>query len=413
VSKVGTSSGPDQGTSGPLHGVRVLDMSRVLAGPYAAMLLADLGAQVVKVERPGTGDDTRAWGPPFVTGSGEAESTYFLSINRGKYSVTLDLKDADDRPFLTGLLQWADVVIENFRPGVMDRLGLGDDALAEMNPRLVRLSISGFGDAGPGRDRVGYDQIVQAEGGLMSLTGDADGTPTKVGVPIADLAAGLFGVIGILAALVDRGSTQAGQRVITSLLAGQIGLHTFQATRFLVAGETPGPSGQHHPTVAPYGTFFAADGPIVLAIGNNAIWTRFAPLVGMDSDDPRFATNAARLANRSQLHEMVSAAVALRPVREWLSMCTELGVPAGEVKDLASVYTDPSVREQALVWSVDHSTLGRVELPGNPLQFSRDAIGPGLPPPVLGEHTEQVRAWILDQESAEARPAEQVIAAHD
>ena len=409
----GAPSGAEQGAAGPLRGVRVLDMSRVLAGPYAAMLLADLGAEVVKVERPEVGDDTRLWGPPFATGSGEPESTYFLSINRGKYSVVLDLKDNADRPFLTGLLQWADVVIENFRPGVMDRLGLGDDALAELNPSLVRLSISGFGDAGPGRDRVGYDQIVQAEGGLMSLTGDVAGTPTKVGVPIADLAAGLFGVIGILSALVDRGSTGTGQRVTTSLLAGQIGLHTFQATRFLVAGETPGPSGQHHPTVAPYGTFFASDGPIVLAVGNNAIWTRLAPLVGVEADDPRFANNANRMANRTQLHEMMAVALAKRPLREWLAMCTELGIPAGEVKDLAAVYGDPGVREQGLVWSVDHSTLGRVDLPGNPLQFSRNTVAPGLPPPVLGQHTEQVRRQILDDQVPDPVPVEHVNIAHD
>ena len=380
-------------------------MSRVLAGPYAAMLLADLGAEVIKVERPGTGDDTHAWGPPFVTGTGEAESTYFLSANRGKLSVTIDLKDAVERPFLTALLRWADVVIENFRPGVMDRLGLGDDVLAELNPRLVRLSISGFGDGGSGRDRVGYDQIVQAEGGLMSLTGTVDSGPTKVGIPIADLAAGLFGAIGILAALIDRASTNIGQRVTTSLLAGQIGLHTFQATRFLVGGETPGPSGQHHPTVAPYGTFLAADGPIVIAVGNEAIWARFAPLVGANPADPRFATNADRLTNRTFLNQVISSGLAARPVREWLALFTELSIPAGEVRNLAAVYNDPAVRQQGLIWSVDHSTLGRVDLPGNPLTFSRSAVGPSLPPPVLGEHTEQVRATIAAERATSTASA--------
>lgn len=377
--------------AGPLAGLHVLDISRVLAGPYAAMLLADMGAEVIKVERPAGGDDTRQWGPPFVTGSGQAESTYFLAVNRGKQSVILDFKDDADREVLAELLNWADVLIENFRPGVMDRLGLGDDVLAEVNPRLVRLSISGFGEVGRQRDRVGYDQIIQAEGGLMSITGDASSGPTKVGVPIADLAAGLFGVIGVLAALVNRGESNVGQRVTTSLLAGQIGLHTFQGTRYLVAGETPGPSGQHHPTVAPYGTFAASDGPLVIAVGNDSIWRRFAPLVGADPDDARFVTNADRLTNRSDLHALVSKALLELPVEQWLTQCEESGIPAGAVRTLAQVYEDPAVVEQDLVWTTTHATLGEVRLPGNPLRFSRSKIGPALPPPTLGEHSQSVR----------------------
>src|SRR5579863_3468100 len=244
--------------AGPLAGLRVLDLARVLAGPYAAMLLGDLGAEVIKVERPGTGDDTRHWGPPFVQAAGDgAESTYFLSVNRGKRSVAVDLKDPDEREFVEALVRWADVLVENFRPGVMDRLGLSDDRLAKLNPRLIRLSISGFGDRGPDRDRVGYDQILQAEGGVMSLTGTAASRAVKVGVPIADISAALFGVIGVLGALVERGRSGLGQRVSTSLLAGQVGIHTFQATRYLIAGQVPGVSGNHHPTVAPYGVFDA------------------------------------------------------------------------------------------------------------------------------------------------------------
>ena len=383
---------------GPLAGVRVLDLARVLAGPYAAMLLADLGAEVIKVERPETGDDTRSWGPPFAGPEDRRQSTYFLSANRGKRSVTIDLKDPAERGFVAELIRWADVLVENFRPGVMERLGLGDERLAELNPGLVRLSISGFGEAGADRDRVGYDQIVQAEGGLMSMTGMPGGPPVKVGVPIADVAAGLFGVIGVLGALVERGRTGRGQRVTTSLLAAQAGIHTFQATRYLVAGKVPGPSGNHHPTVAPYGLFDAADGPLVIAVGNEDIWCRFAPLVGVDPADPRFAANALRLRNLDELHRILASALAARPVAEWLSMLSGAGVPAGRVKSLDEVYDSGR-----LAWEVDHPALGRIRLSANPLHFSRTAVSPGLPPPLLGEHTDQVRRAVIGDQPADAR----------
>ena len=381
--------------AGPLAGVHVLDLARVLAGPYAAMLLADLGAEVIKVERPGAGDDTRQWGPPFVPTSDGAESTYFLSVNRGKRSVAIDMKDPAERGFTEALLQWADVLVENFRPGVMDRLGLGDDRLAELNPRLVRLAISGFGEAGPDSDRVGYDQILQAEGGVMSLTGAAAGQPVKVGIPIADVSAGLFGVIGVLAALLERERSGLGQRVSTSLLAAQIGIHTFQATRYLIAGEVPGPSGNHHPTVAPYGVFDAADGPLVIAVGNEGIWRRFAPLAGLDPADSRFATNALRLGNLAELHEIMTATLTRRTVADWLDRLHQAGVPAGELKTLDRVYDSAQVQAENLIWQVDHPRLGPLRLPGNPVQYSRSPLAPGLPPPSLGEHTDELREALL------------------
>jgi crotonobetainyl-CoA:carnitine CoA-transferase CaiB-like acyl-CoA transferase len=387
---------------GPLAGVRVLDLARVLAGPFAAMLLADLGAEVIKVERPGTGDDTRSWGPPFAGPDDDRQSTYFLSVNRGKRSVTVDLKDPAERGFVEELIRWADVLVENFRPGVMDRLGLGDEWLSELNPGLVRLSISGFGESGPDRDRVGYDQIVQAEGGLMSMTGMPGGPMVKVGVPIADVSAGLFGVIGVLGALVERGRTGQGQRVATSLLAAQAGIHTFQATRYLVAGEVPGPSGNHHPTVSPYGLFEAADGPMVIAVGNDEIWSRFAPLMGLDPADGRFAVNALRLERLEELHGIISAALAARPVAEWLALLADAGVPAGRVKSLDAVY-DRDGEGSGLVWEVDHPVLGRVRLSANPLRYSRTALFPGLPPPLLGEHTSLVRRAMLGEQRADAR----------
>ncbi len=376
---------------GPLAGTHVLDFSRVLAGPYATMVLGDLGADVIKLEQPGAGDDTRMWGPPFVASGARRESTYFLSVNRNKRSVTIDLKDPGERPFVERLVRWADVVVENFRPGVMERLGLGDEQLEALNPGLLRLSISGFGDDGPDAQRVGYDHIAQAEGGLMSLTGPPEGPMVKVGVPIADISAGLFGVIGVLAALVERASSGRGQRVSTSLLAGQIGLHAFQGTRYLVAGEVPPPSGNQHPTVCPYGVFDASDGPIVIAVGNDAIWGRFAPLVGLDSHDVRFATNDRRISNRRELIEMIGPALAAVRVEEWLARFDAAGVPAGEVKTLDAVYSSAQVRQQNLVWTAEHATLGAIELSGSPLRFSRNAVSLRLPPPTLGEHSVEVR----------------------
>ena len=386
--------------AGPLAGVHVLDLARVLAGPYAAMLLGDLGAEVIKVERPGAGDDTRHWGPPFVQAAGDgaagdaAESTYFLSVNRGKRSVAIDLKDPGEREFIEALVRWADVLVENFRPGVMDRLGLSDDRLAELNPRLIRLSISGFGDRGPDRERVGYDQILQAEGGVMSLTG-TDARAVKVGVPIADISAALFGVIGVLGALVEREHSGLGQRVSTSLLAGQVGIHTFQATRYLIAGQVPGVSGNHHPTVAPYGVFNAADGPLVIAVGNDDIWRRFAPLAGLDPADTRFATNALRLGHLGELQQIMNAALGQRTVADWLDRLRRAGVPAGELKTLDRVYDSEQARAEDLIWEVDHPRLGSIRLPGHPVHFSRSAVTPGLPPPVLGEHTDELRKALL------------------
>lgn len=381
--------------SGPIAGVHVLDLARVLAGPYAAMVLADLGAEVIKVERPGAGDDTRQWGPPFVQAGDGIESTYFMSVNRGKRSVAIDLKDPDEREFVEALVRWADVLVENFRPGVMDRLGLADDRLAELNPRLIRLSISGFGEKGPDSDRVGYDQILQAEGGVMSLTGTAASRAVKVGVPIADVSAALFGVIGVLGALVERERSGLGQRVTTSLLAGQVGIHTFQATRYLIAGQVPDVSGNHHPTVAPYGVFEAADGPLVIAVGNDDIWRRFAPLAGLDPADSRFATNALRLGNLTELQQIMNAALAQRPVADWLDRLRRADVPAGELKTLDRVYDSEQARAEDLVWEVPHPQLGGIRLPGHPAHYSRSTVMPGLPPPALGEHTEELRAAML------------------
>ncbi len=390
VSSADRTSNQD-GPSGPLRGVHVLDLSRVLAGPYATMILGDLGADVIKVEQPGTGDDTRLWGPPFIDTDAGRESTYFLSTNRNKRSATIDLKDPSERLFIEQLVRWADVIVENFRPGVMDRLDLSDAQLEALNPGLIRLSISGFGDDGPERGRVGYDLILQAEGGLMSITGPVGGPMVKFGVPIADLTAGLYAVIGILAGLVDRASSGRGQRVSTSLLAGQIALHAFQGTRYLVAGEVPPISGNMHPTIFPYGTFRASDGPIVIAVGNDAIWRRFAPLLGIDPTQDRFATNDVRVKHSSDLSALMDPVLASRSVDEWLVRFDQVGVPAGEVKTFDAVYATEQVRQQNLVWTANHTTLGVIDLPGSPLRFGRSPVSLRLAPPVLGEHTDAIR----------------------
>lgn len=378
----------------PLTGIKVVDISRVLAGPYAAMMLADLGADVVKIERPGAGDDTRQWGPPFVGPEGEQESTYFLSTNRNKRSLVADLKADEDLALVRTLIADADVLIENFRGGVMERLGLGADALAELNPRLVTLSITGFGPDGPDAERTGYDQILQAEGGLMSYTGPSAGQPTKVGVPIADLMAGMFGAYGVLAALHQRETTGVGQVVSTSLLAGQIATHAFQGTRWLVAGEVPEPAGNHHPTVCPYGLFPTKDAALVIAVGNDAIWRRFAPLVGIDAADPRFVSNGDRVAHRDVLQGLIEQAFSAHGAEHWAAAFEQHGIPAGEVKTLDKVYATEQVRQQGLVVAVDHPTLGSIELPGPPLRFGASDAIVHRAPPTLGQHSDEIRAEV-------------------
>lgn len=375
--------------SGPLAGVTVVDLSRALAGPYATMMLADAGAKVIKIERPGTGDDTRGWGPPFVGEPGSEESTYFLSVNRSKQSVELDLKSAEGVESLHALLGRADVLVENFRPGVMDKLGLGEAELEQLNPRLVVLSITGFGEGGPEGHKPGFDQIVQGEAGLMSITGPVGGPPTKVGVPIADILAGMFGAFGVASALVERESSGRGQWVRTSLFASIVAIHTFQGTRWLVAGEVPEQSGNRHPTIAPYGAYECADAEINIAVGSEGLWQRFAPLVGLDPDDERFSSNGDRVARVEELEKEMAPALASATVDEWLERLSEAGVPAGRVRSMDEVYSSPQLEHLDLIEAVDHPTLGQIRLPGSPLQYSRSGKRTAVAPPTLGQHTEE------------------------
>ena len=381
-------------SQGPLSNVVVVDLSRALAGPHAAMMLGDMGARVIKVENPDGGDDTRGWGPPFV---GEpAESTYFLSCNRNKESITLDLKDDDGKETLRRLIQKADVLVENFRPGVLARLGFGTAELAEINPRLVTLSMSGFGHDGPEGTRAGYDQIAQGEAGLMSLTGPDSDHPTRVGVPIGDLLAGMYGAYGVVAALNERNATGKGSTVHTSLLASIVGVHAFQGTRYTVAGETPKAAGNHHPSIVPYGLFACADGSIQMAVGSENLWRNFASAFGLIRDE--YDSNAKRVAKREELLGEIHAIFSQWKSEDLLQELDRVGIPAGRVRSLDSVYQWDQTLSQGLVMEVEHTSLGKIKIPGPPIRI--EGVGTmghrptPLPPPRLGEHNESVRTWL-------------------
>jgi crotonobetainyl-CoA:carnitine CoA-transferase CaiB-like acyl-CoA transferase len=378
---------------GPLAGTLVIDLSRALAGPHAAMMLGDQGARVIKVEAPGHGDDTRGWGPPFVQpAEGERESTYFLSCNRNKESITLDLKDPAGAAVLTRLVKQADVLVENFRTGVLDRLGFSMDRLHELNPRLVILSITGFGHDGPEGGRPGYDQIAQGEGGLMSLTGSSPDDPTKVGVPIADLLAGMYGAYGAVAALHERHRTGRGQVVRTSLLAGMVGVHAFQGTRYTVAGEVPGVAGRHHPSICPYGLFSAADGMVQIAVGSDRLWQSFAAAFGVDR--PEWARNADRVTDRQAVIAAIDAAFGRYRRERLMAILAELGTPAGQVRSLDEVYEWEQTRSQGLLIEVEHPSLGTVTLPGPPIRYDSGGLATHRSPPTLGQHTDEILAWL-------------------
>ncbi|MEQ4722199.1 CoA transferase [Nonomuraea sp. B19D2] len=385
--------------SGPLAGYVVVDLTRALAGPHAAMMLGDLGARVIKVEQPGSGDDTRGWGPPFAG----SESTYFLSCNRNKQSIALDLKSDDGQATLEALIRKADVLLENFRAGVLDRLGFTTTRLLELNPRLVVLSITGFGHDGPEAGRAGYDQIAQGEAGLMSLTGSGPDDPQRVGVPIGDLLAGMYGAYGVVSALLERERTGRGQVVRTSLLASIVGVHAFQGTRWTVAGEVGRAQGNHHPSIAPYGLFRCAGGQVQIAVGSEGLWQRFCAEFGLDPQEPGLATNAERVAAGSRLVERVEGVFAALGPDELLERLAAAGVPAGRVRTLDEVYGWPQTRSQGLLIDVEHASIGEITLPGPPLRFF-DPTGPDgevettradhAAPPVLNADEEEIRSWL-------------------
>ncbi|MBB5137280.1 formyl-CoA transferase [Thermocatellispora tengchongensis] len=374
------------------------------------MMLGDLGARVIKVEAPGHGDDTRRWGPPFLAPLGQrayevrreaeqgSESTYFLSANRNKASIALDLKTPEDRETLLRLIDRADVLVENFRTGVLERLGLDFDTLLQRNPRLIALSITGFGHDGPEGGRSGYDQIAQGEAGLMSFTGPPD-QPAKVGTPISDILAGMYGAYGVLAALHERERTGRGQIVRTSLLAATIGVHAFQGTRWTCAGEIPVPEGNHHVSIAPYGLFRCADGEVQIAIGSERLWRDFCAGFGIDPGMDGLGTNPERVARRAEVIELINRVFAEWSTEDLIARLDQIGVPAGRVRSLDEVYEWEQTRSQRLLIDVDHSSLGRLVLPGPPLRFfSPDGEEvtrtEHQAPPTLGEHQDAVLRWL-------------------
>ncbi len=390
---VGGASGREgEGTPLPLAGVRVVDLTRVMTGPYCTMMLGDLGADVVKVELPGRGDDTRAWGPPFVDG----ESVYFLSVNRNKRSVALDLKREGGRAALWRLIERADVVVENFSPGTVDRLGFGYGAVRARRPAIVYAAISGFGQSGPDYERTAYDLIVQGMGGMMSVTGPVGGPPTRLGVPIADIGAGMFAAFAVVAALFHRERTGEGQYVDTSMLGGQVAMLTYQAGIHLATGEVPGPLGNAHPIIAPYDTFRAADGYVNIAVGNDAIWGRFCAALGLEAlrDDPRFASNAGRITNKAALYALLEETLGALPTAELVARLDAAAVPCGPIRDVAEVVADRQTRAQGLIQEVAHPTLGPIGIAGFPYHFQGTPLRVRYPPPLLGQHTAEVLAEV-------------------
>lgn len=383
--------------SSPLEGFRILDLSRILAGPYCSMLLGDLGAEVIKVERPGAGDDTRAWGPPFAAG----ESAYYLCANRNKKSITVNLKSPDGQEIIRQLARISDVLIENFKVGELTALGLGYEQLKELNPGLVYCSITGYGQAGPDRDLPGYDFIIQGRGGIMSITGEAEGEPMKVGVAVVDVTAGLFAANAIQAALLARAKTGRGQAIDIALLDAQVAWLANVASNYLVSGKRPERFGNGHPTIVPYQSFRARDGFFCLAVGNDGQWRKLCTLLGRSdlADDQRFVTNPARVQHREALIPLLQEVFATADIAHWLREIAAAGIPCGPVQAIDQVFADPQVLHREMVWTVSHPTAGEVRLVGSPLKLSETPVMLRSHPPLLGEHTSEVLTDLLGYSS--------------
>ena len=384
----------------PLDGIKVLDLTRVLAGPFCTMILGDFGAEIIKIENPDGGDDTRSFGPPFI----EGESAYFLSINRNKKSVTVNLKEQKGREIVYQLAAKSDVVIENFRPGTAEKLGLGYEQLTRLNERIIYCSVSGFGQTGPEKFRPGYDLVVQGMGGIMDLTGDPNQPPMKVGISQADLLSGIYAVQGILLALLAREKTGKGQKIDVSMLDGQVSLLTFQAGIYFTTGKTPKRKGNQHPTICPYETFETSDGYINIAIGNDKLWIQFCTLLNKISpdlfpanisSDPKFAANPERVQNRNELFPIINKIISQKTTDAWLKIFDEKGIPAGPILSLDKVLNHPQVLAREMVTEVKHPKTGKLKLTGIPVKLSETAGAIRTPPPLLGEHTEDVLKNIL------------------
>ncbi|WP_231687896.1 CoA transferase [Bacillus sp. FJAT-27251] len=369
-----------------LEGIKIIDLSRILSGPYCTMTLGDLGAEIIKIESP-EGDDTRQWGPPFV----EGESAYFLSVNRNKKSVVLNLKTDSDREIFLRLIEAADVVVENFRPGTLDRLGIGYETLKKHNPQIILASISGFGQTGSYAQKPGYDILAQGMGGLLSVTGEPGGHPTKAGFSLADVGTGMWAGFGILAALLERQKSGEGQWIDVSLLDTMISWQTYLAGNYFASGKDPEPMGTQHPNIVPYQVFEASDGHFILAVANENLWKKFVALMGMKAlEDQRFKTNPDRVRNREELIALLNGIFLQKSIGEWISLFESQGLPCGPVNKFSSILNDPHLREREMVVEKDHPTLGKLKMLGTPVKFSRTPSRIATLPPQLGEHTEEV-----------------------
>jgi crotonobetainyl-CoA:carnitine CoA-transferase CaiB-like acyl-CoA transferase len=383
----------------PLDGIRVIDLTRILAGPYCTQALADAGADVVKIEEPSKGDDTRGWGPPFVNG----QAVYFLSVNRGKRGITLNLKASGGREILWKLLETADVLVENFRPGTLDRLGFSWEQVRQRNPHIVYASVSGYGPDGPWGGRPGYDAVIQGEGGLMSLTGSPDGPPFRVGASIADVLAGMTAFQGIVLALLRRQRTGEGGCVDVSLLESLLPTFAYHASTYLLTGKVPSRLGNRHPSLAPYETFEAADGPVVLAVGSESLWRAFCRSMGEPelAEDARFRTNALRVSNYDALRAHLAARLVTRKVDEWLADWEAAGIPCGRVRTVAEALELPQVDARGLLVDIDHPVAGFGRYVGSPIHLDGASRSSRRPPPSLGQHTDEILTEALGLSSAD------------
>ncbi len=371
----------------PLEGLVILDMTRFLSGPFCTMLLGDMGARVIKIEPPEIGDDTRAWAP-FIGGQG----SYYLSTNRNKKSLCVDTRKEKGNEILRRMVTKADVFVENFKPGLMDRLGLDFKSLIALNPRLIYCSISGFGQTGPYRDRPGYDQILQGMSGLMSITGTEESGPVRVGLAIGDIITALFATYGILSALYARERTGKGQWVTTSILEATVGILTMQAGKYFATGQPPGPAGNHHPVISPYGVYQTKDKPMNIAVGTETMWKNFCQVIGSPEleKDERFQKNNDRVKSRSELNPLIEKALSRKTQNEWVDALNAAGIPCGPIYTIDQVFKDPQVLHQKMLPEVEHPKAGKIPMTGLPVQLSKTHPQVFLPPPLLGEHTGEV-----------------------
>jgi crotonobetainyl-CoA:carnitine CoA-transferase CaiB-like acyl-CoA transferase len=392
--------------AGPLSHIKVLDLSRVLAGPWAGQNLADLGAEVIKVERPKAGDDSRAFGPPWVKdreGRDTKDSAYFTSANRGKKSITLNISSAAGQEIARELARGCDVLIENYKFGDLARYGLAYDDLKGVNPRLIYCSVTGFGQTGPYRERPGYDFMIQGMGGMMSVTGDAQGEPMRAGVPVADIITGMYASIAICAALAHRAESGKGQHLDLALLDSQIALLAYQNTNYFATGKPPSRIGNLHPNIVPYQPFRTADGEVIIACGNDNLYRKFCEAAGCAelAGDARFATNGKRVENRAELTRLLQAVFARRKTGEWLALLEAAGVPNGPINNVAQVFEEPQVKARGIRVDLDHPVAGKLPTVASPMRFSASPLEHKLAPPLLGQHTEEILRERLGKSAAQ------------